>query len=294
MKMAHYTIRILRKFRLLKHLNVEVKSHYAGKQYVIPVLNGIGFNNLHYQTEPWMKTLINKLLLMKAGVFVDVGANIGQTLMKLRSISEVQYIGMEPNPECVVYLEHLIKANRISGCTICPVGLSNNNGLLTLYSNFAGSPYASVIANFRDHKKWNLNQTHLVPVFRGDHIVNTMFPGADISVLKIDVEGGELEVLEGFRDVLSTKRPFIISEIMPARALDNEIGRMRKDRQNRLFELLKAQRYQVFRILGSGSFERVADIQVNANINLSNYVLVPEELVSGFLHTNKPQLEHMM
>ena len=41
--------------------------------------------------------------------FIDVGVNVGQTLLKLKSISsEINYLGFEPNPNCVNYLKNLI------------------------------------------------------------------------------------------------------------------------------------------------------------------------------------------
>ena len=111
MNIKHYPLWALQKTNLLKFFNIQVKSEYADKKYIIPIVNNVGIRNLYFNTESWMKDLIIKLQKLKDGIFIDVGANIGQTLMKLRSISSVPYVGIERNPECVVYLEKLIKVN---------------------------------------------------------------------------------------------------------------------------------------------------------------------------------------
>ncbi len=283
MNIKHYPLWALQKTKLLKFFNIQVKSEYADRKYIIPIVNNVGIRNLYFNTESWMKDLIIKLLKLKEGVFIDVGANIGQTLMKLRSFSSVPYVGIEPNPECVVYLEKLIKINKIKDCTICPVGLSNKNGLVTLFSNFVASPFASVIEGFRDHAKWNLTQTHVVSVMRGDDLFSSLSLQEDIAVIKIDVEGGELEVIEGIERTLQDYRPFIISEILPAHSLNEENGIFRKERQDRLIAILNKNNYTVFSIRYGNKYEPVSQIGVRNSERLNNYVLIPNELKKDFL-----------
>jgi hypothetical protein len=68
-------------------------------------------------------------LKIRGGVFVDVGANLGQTLIEFWLIdSGNSYIGFEPNEACIEYLETLININSLDGCKIIPVGLFNKNG----------------------------------------------------------------------------------------------------------------------------------------------------------------------
>jgi FkbM family methyltransferase len=284
MNIKHYPLWALQKTKLLKFFNLQVESEYADKKYIIPIVNDVGIRNIYFNTESWMKNLIGKLLDQKKGIFIDVGANIGQTLMKLRSFSSVRYVGLEPNPECVVYLEKLIKINKLKDCTICPVGLSNKNGLVTLFSNFPASPFASVIEGFRDHDSWNLTQTHVVSVMRGDDLLSDLIPDEEIAVIKIDVEGGELEVIEGLEKTLQTYRPFIISEILPAHSLDEQTGVFRKERQDRLIEILRSNNYSIFRIKGGNKYEHVAQIEVGTKAKDSNYVLVPNEMENTFLN----------
>lgn len=99
--MKHFLPRLLNKINLLEKVNLNQTSTINGKKVNIPVINKIGFGNL-FIDELWMIPLIEKLLSIKKGTFIDIGVNIGQTLIKLKSIDpEINYIGFEPNPMCV-------------------------------------------------------------------------------------------------------------------------------------------------------------------------------------------------
>jgi len=282
MQYKYYPFRLLQKLKLLEFFNSKVTSIYAGKKFRIPILNGIGLSNL-ITTEEWMKDLMMKVLKLKEGIFIDVGANIGQTLMKLRSFSSARYIGIEPNPDCVVYLEKLIHINRIEDCIICPVGLSTNNGLLTLYGNSPAASGASIIKYFREDVKKYLSHTHVISVMKGDELINTFASGDQIALIKIDVEGAELEVLQGLSATLSLSRPFIICEILPVYSIDKTNGAFRKERQDRVLALLGSLHYSIFRIKSRNKFEFLSDIEVHGKMELSDYVFVPNELKESFV-----------
>jgi hypothetical protein len=99
--MDKLTIQILRKLRILKYLNINGNISLNGKLFKIPILEEIGFSNL-FISEPWMIDLLKIILPIEKERFIDVGVNIGQTLLKLRSISDnIDYIGFEPNPVCI-------------------------------------------------------------------------------------------------------------------------------------------------------------------------------------------------
>ncbi len=107
--MKHFFPRLLNKFGLLKILNLSFKITVNNNSFKIPVIAGIGFNNL-FMSEVWMVQVLEKITKLKHGTFIDVGVNIGQTLIKLRSVDkEREYLGFEPNPLCVFYTEELIK-----------------------------------------------------------------------------------------------------------------------------------------------------------------------------------------
>jgi hypothetical protein len=97
----------------LRIINITFPKRIGNQTFYIPLLGGAGLSNLKSH-EVWMDDLLEKLLLSENDVcsFFDIGANIGQTLLKVRAISKkVHYIGFEPNPGCVHYLNHLVANN---------------------------------------------------------------------------------------------------------------------------------------------------------------------------------------
>jgi FkbM family methyltransferase len=70
------------------------------------------------------------------------------------------------------------------------------------------------------------------------------------SVIKIDVEGAELEVLEGARAVLAEIRPVLIFEHVGAAAA------LYGAASEGVWDLLSALRYRIFSVLGDGPFGR--------------------------------------
>jgi len=181
------------------------------KKFIIPILGGVGSINLHYRRD-WMFFILSRLISMKSGSFLDVGANLGQTLITFKDTNNHgTYFGFEPNPLCVSYLSELVKANNFLNCFVIPVGLSNTNQLAKLYyPDDVRSPGASISEHIRSSVN---NHSSIVATFKLDEVVNHLNI-EDIHIIKIDVEGLESEVLEGMSETLQKFRPFIICEVL--------------------------------------------------------------------------------
>jgi FkbM family methyltransferase len=284
-QLSHF---FLYKSKVLKYINFQVRAEFSDKKYTIPLVNNVGLRNLQYNTEPWMKDLIAKFLKSKNGIFLDVGANIGQTLMKLRSVSAVPYIGMEPNPECVIYLEKLIKVNKLKDCTICPVGLSNRNGLVVFYNSFEGSPLGTMVEGY--NVQHNLYRTQIVSVLRGDDLIPGTFPVKDIAIIKIDVEGAELEVIEGMERILNDYRPYVICEIVPIMKEEDHNKEFRQERIDRLISRMKMHNYAMFRVdeQKKNSYEPISELAMYKGVSV-NYAFVPNERADEFISSSNSQ-----
>lgn len=266
------------KYNLFYYLNHRwLKSPFnkisvkIGKSYFkIPIINEIGLANIR-EDEKWMFNILNLLLpSIKDATFIDVGVNIGQTLLKVKSIfPNMKYIGFEPNVKCVDYVNELIKINSIKNSTIIPVGLSNKTQLLDLI-HFDGSGVdasATLIEGFRTNYKKKTS----VMVVKPDDI--DLFSKNRIGCIKIDVEGGELEVLEGLQKYIVQNKPIILCEILPVYNKDNEI---RITRQGKLLSLLESSNYEVFRInIENSSLQRIENIGIHSEMNNSNYIFIP-------------------
>ena len=54
------------------------------KSFLIPIIKGVGINNLRLKND-WFIFLLNRINLPEHSYFIDVGVNRGQTLLKFRS-----------------------------------------------------------------------------------------------------------------------------------------------------------------------------------------------------------------
>lgn len=225
-------LRILKKIKLLNYLNLTIKIKSYNSVFKIPIINSVGFQNIR-TTEQWMLDLLKLIIPISTNKnFVDVGVNIGQTLLKLRAVDkEMNYIGFEPNPSAVYYTNQLIKVNKFKNTSLIPVGLSDKSAVLTLkiYNNSDVDPSASIISEFRPTEK--VIEEKYIPVFNINDITTLQSTLHQTSILKIDVEGAELEVLQSMKPILEIAFPLIIMEILPVYNAQNtyRIDRQKKN-----------------------------------------------------------------
>jgi len=240
------------------------------------VLFGQGPQNLAF-LEPGLFGAFERLLKLRSGTFVDVGVNLGQTLLKVKVLDrDRRYVGFETNPRCCQYVEELIKVNGFPGCTIVPAGLADRNGLLTLYlrPNVSLDPMATIISDFAEAGAPARRQA--AAVFRGDDVAESVEAG-EVAIIKIDTEGAELEVLRGLAGTIARHRPFIICEVLPVGDPGSMVGRLRLTRQDDLQALVRTWRYDVFRLHADARLEKIEDIGVHDDLALSNYLFAPSE-----------------
>ncbi len=270
--MIKFFLRGLRKLRLIQHLNLTVTHTIHGRAYCIPLKGGVGFDHF-FDAEQWMRAILVQLIsLQPKKAFLDVGVNLGQTLLTLKSIqNDVSYYGFEPNPICVSYVADLIKANQLKA-TVYPVGLSNTNGLVVLYKDpqFPSDSSGSILKEFRDTKD---KVEVFVPILSWD-VIQACEQFIGLGIVKIDVEGAEWEVLSGLKKLIEQQRPFIICEILPVYTIDNTF---RVERQENILRLLKELDYSIFRIDLNAKLTPLTTIGVHSNLKDCNYVFAPVE-----------------
>ena len=253
-----------------------------GKRFKKPTSLDIALGVTYKLHEPWMPSFLDHILKPK-DVFLDVGANIGQTLVSAVAVQEnIRYVCFEANPDCVTYLEQLVKKNNIANVTICPCGLSDQNGIAALWVTHsnptsAGSTLATGV------KDLGKRAVQYVSVFTLDSIWRDI-PEETIAVMKIDVEGHEAAVLKGATATIERDRPVLIVEVLPLRhAEDTERETVRADVQ----AFLDAHGYRVYRIektadndyAGLEPLPALPDTVLGdaKAFSLSDYVAVPVE-----------------
>jgi len=284
-------VKILNRLRILNYLNLNSKILLNGENFKIPILNRTGFSNLSI-SEPWMIELLDIVLAIENHGFIDVGVNIGQTLIKLKSVSrKTKYIGFEPNPICIQYLDKLAKSNDLKDVLILPIGISDKTqiGALNFFSSSTTDSSASIIENFRPSQKiYNINH---VPLFKFKDITDVVKLDK-ISVIKIDVEGAELEVLNGLHSLIKDQKPIIFIEILPAYTKQNF---SRVKRQNKIQHLFGELDYSIFRVVKESDIlldlEEISNIEVHSDINKCEYVIVPKIKKNDFKNSYQSRLK---
>ncbi len=118
-------LRILRKLKLLQYINISKQISFENHSITIPVINELGYPNV-YLKSGWFSKIANELFTGDGQTFIDVGANIGQTLIAVKSIDKnIQYIGFEPDASCRYYIKKLIQHNHFEHCLVYNFGLSD-------------------------------------------------------------------------------------------------------------------------------------------------------------------------
>jgi FkbM family methyltransferase len=278
--MSPFLIKVCNRLGLLPYLQTRFRKKIIDTEFIIPLFGKLGFNILHL-SEPWMTRLLQQLKPLYNGYFTDIGINMGQTLLKAYAVyGDVHYTGFEPNPMCVYYVQQMAEMNNLRNCTIVPVGISNNTEILKLrfYIDDYSDPSASIVQDFRagEVEKKSIS----IPVFDSRHLLSFL-PTQQNTLVKIDVEGAEAEVLEGLQEWISSSEPIILIEILP---VYSEEYADRLERQLKLEKLLKQMNYSIFRISKSVPVHIVPlkEIGIHANPEDCEYILCPG-LLSGKL-----------
>ena len=271
-RMKLYFLRMLNKLRILNRMTIKPIVWCGSTPIRVPIINGLGYYNL-FNREEWLDTILEKLLRHKQGAFLDVGANLGQTLLKLISLeNERAYFGFEPNFSCCSYVQQLIKLNNLPRHQIFPVGLSNKTYIAKLFLKDQTDVNASLVEGFRPNSFYS--SSRFVPVFEGDSLLASIGV-TRIAIIKIDVEGMELEVIQGLRNTINTHKPYIICEILPVWDSETETGKFRKSRIDVLQSIIGEDGYSIFRILGDSRLVELKRLETQPDLAHCEYLFVP-------------------
>jgi len=142
-------------------------------------------------------------------VFYDLGANIGLfSLLAARLVSPTgRVISFEPDPDTAARLERNIARNGYENMTVVQAGVSSTTEKRSFRVADASSPDHGV-GRFTEEEADGKNIL-VECVALDDFVRNAPAPDA----IKCDVEGAEIEVLRGAKNVLREHKPWIICEM---------------------------------------------------------------------------------
>ena len=182
--------------------------------------------------------------LRTGSTYVDVGSNRGQVLAEAVSAApHARHLAFEPIPALAAEIRAAFPAVE---CREMALGAA------------AGT---AEFCHFRKLDGWSgLRRSPLISDERGDpeyievqvSTLDAQLGGLDPTVVKIDVEGAELDVLEGGRELLARAMPLLIFEHV---ASASELYGAAPDA---LWELLAELGYDVLSVTGAGPYTREA------------------------------------
>lgn len=202
---------------------------------------------------------------LRAGdIVVDAGANIGaHTVVFARAVGPSGgVLAFEPQR----YAFQTLAAN---------VALNSFTNVLTFQAALGREAGRVEIPVVSPHAPFNFGGVSLVEGTHGDAVREQVararlddFTMPSLRLMKVDVEGMELDVLEGAASTIAAHRPFLYVEID------------RQERNPPLFRKLAELRYRLFRhsprLFNESNFAGVTS-NVYANIVSHNAVCVPQE-----------------
>ncbi|MGD1031721.1 MAG: FkbM family methyltransferase [Opitutaceae bacterium] len=190
--------------------------------------------------------MIGAALAHRPGSFLDVGANVGQSLFDyLATGADAGYFGFEPNIRCATYVSALIRRNALEGATLVPVALGDAASLLELHTPAGSDADSAAFIHGFVRPQWTTRR-EFIPCLRFDDIAGTLGIG-QIALCKIDVEGFELEVLRGMSTTMAALKQPILCEVLDADA--NADMAVHADRVARLQAALVDLDYRIFHVL---------------------------------------------
>jgi len=183
-------------------------------------------------------------IINKDQISIDIGANLG-LFTHFMSKSSKHVFAFEPNPYPLRNLKHLVEKN----VTVLPIALGNTNGLTEIriphHENGWSSNGASLASKTEEPGKIIDIQCRKLDSLNLENI----------GLIKIDVEGFEIEVLKGARETLLKNKPAMI--------IENET--VHTEDTNQLFSIMTELGYEKYICNSRGELEKIVDFSVEEN-----------------------------
>jgi FkbM family methyltransferase len=158
----------------------------------------------------------------KKGIYIDIGAWIGPTVLYCANIYK-KIIAIEPDPVALKRLKKNISVNNFTNIVLIEKGLSSENGITQFGGNgsLGNSESTLLIANKQDYLSYTGRHTRshshndiieIETITIEKLIEQQNIDPLHISLIKMDIEGGEKIVVPALVNFLSKYKPiFFIS-----------------------------------------------------------------------------------
>ena len=231
----------------------------TGRDYLIPVNSSIPETRRIQQRgdiDLGMEWVINRYAKPNTTA-MDVGANLGYMTLCLadRVGGKAKVIAVEPNVEIHAYIEELLYLNAIDNVTLVHAACSEKEGV----AKFSIDRANHTMSKLDDSGECEVELLPVDKLAEGE---------AELSFIKIDVEGHEVEVFRGAKKTLLNKRPTLVFET----------GMHSQQEIDEINQILEECRYDVIGVIRDWGVERKALTLGTTNKSHCNLLALPRRI----------------
>jgi len=151
---------------------------------------------------------------MKGNVLFDIGSHLGRFSI-INSGNFKKIYSVEPQAENFQYLEKNIRLNKIKNIIPLNVAVSDREGKVNISDLNINTGVVTISEKGKETAAKTLDG--LIKDFR--------IPIHDVNIIKIDVEGHEINVLKGAKNLLKKEAPIIVMESFAIEEVKNFLGK---------------------------------------------------------------------
>ena len=255
-RMGNFFIKFLFKSKILRNFyiflkNLPIIGKYLYKKIntifpkdthiLIRIPSGLGKGLLFYVNpryepgylngnhEPWLQEFLKKEL-KKGFCFYDIGAHKGFFTIIASTIvgEDGKIVAFEPDPRNYIFLKRNVEINNLKNVFIVRKALFSYVGKINFFlSNFFSNWTESRVLNSTEMSFKKENNLIEVECTTLDEFISenkNFYP----DLIKIDVEGAEIEILEGASETLKNIKPIWFIEVHAYQEIDSVISLFKK------------------------------------------------------------------
>ena len=249
------TIKKLKKLKskyVLANIHFEQNNIYFDWAHNISLIFSEQYGGFLYKSEKEKQSI--EILLQKIDkktIFFDIGANIGIYSLIMAKEKNCKTYSFEPVKKTQELLQQNIRLNKLDNkISIEPYGLSNKDDTVFITNTLGGRNHIT------NHKK----NTEKIIVKKLDSYIKQ--GRRENTVLKIDVEGHEMNVLEGGLKFIKKYKPKILVEI--------ELKHTTKEKIKNTFNILDNLDYNCLYVLTNKKKYKYNVNKFDENLNRGN------------------------
>lgn len=169
--------------------------------------------NGHFGYEPGSLSTWARLAA-KSATIADVGAHVGYfSMIAALTNPKARVHAFEPVDQIHARLSVNVRSNGVQNVKLYQAGVSGKTGWADISVRFSGNLLSTGSTLEHSADDAQLKRIQLLPL-------DEVFADSKLDLIKIDVEGHEMSVLEGARQVLKRDRPTVLLEALVGAPLD--------------------------------------------------------------------------